>query len=327
MFPKRLVVLGLLLVLVLAGNVYPEVTSNRGRLVVDPDWPHKPEGVEWGAVPGITVDSHDQVYVFNRNQPAIQVYRVDGTWVRSWEVPNPSGAHHVRLDPQGNVWLTDFRHHVVHKFSSEGQLLQTLGEAGQSGDGEGRFGGPTDKAFLPDGRFFVADGYGNRRVARFDAIGRFLGQWGEDGTEPGQFALPHAIVIDSTGRVYVADRNNARIQIFDTSGHLLDVWDDRLVPWGLEITEDDHLWVCGSSAVPHPDGTGWTIAPPPDQVVMKRSRAGEILFHVELESPTTSPSQPGQVDWVHGIAADSQGNLYLSDIQGQRAQKFVVEAP
>jgi sugar lactone lactonase YvrE len=323
----RTLLLALLFVPLLPGEARPQGQEGRSRFVVDASWPQKPDEFTWGAVPGIAVDAEDQVYVFNRNQPAVQVYRADGTLVRSWNTANPNGAHHVRLDPEGNVWLSDFRNHVVQKYSPEGTLLLTLGEAGRSGSDEHHFNGPTDKAFLPNGHVYIADGYGNRRVIHFDDRGRFVRQWGEDGTGPGQFALPHAIAIDSQGQIYVADRNNARIQVFDTAGKLLAVWDDLIVPWGLVVTGDDHLWVCGSSRVRQPDGDGWVIAPPPDQSVMKLNRDGEILLHVPLDYTATPPGKPGEVDWVHGIAVDSQGNLYLSDIQGKRAQKFTLHKP
>ena len=300
-----------------------EGQSSEGRLTVDAGWPQKPDDFAWGAVPGIAVDADDHVYVFNRNQPAVQVYRADGTLVRAWETDNSNGAHFVRLDPQGNVWLSDFRNHVVQKYSPEGTLLLTLGEAGRAGDGERHFNGPTDMAFLPNGHVFIADGYGNRRVIHFDDQGRFVRQWGEEGTGPGQFALPHSIAIDSEQRVYVADRNNARIQVFDTQGELLAVWEDLIMPWGLEIV-GDHIWVCGSSPVRQADGDGWVIAPPPDQCVMKLDRDGQVLLHVPLVYTDTTPGGPGEVDWVHAIAVDSQGNVYLGDIQGQRAQKFTL---
>jgi DNA-binding beta-propeller fold protein YncE len=301
--------------------------GNDVRCVVDPSWPQKPESFTWGAMSGVTVDAEDRVYIFNRSEPTVQVYERDGALVRSWSTANPSGTHHIKLDPDGNVWLADFRSHVVQKYSPDGKLLLTLGEAGQPGCDESHFAGPTDMAFLPNGEVFISDGYGNRRVVHCDKQGRFVKAWGEEGSGPGQFALPHAIAIDSTKRLYVADRNNARIQVFDTEGRLLAVWDDLLMPWGFAVTESDEIWVCGSSRVKHPSGEGWVITPPPDQLLMKLNRAGEVLLRVPLDMTATAPGKPGEVDWVHAVAADSKGNIYLGDIQGKRIQKFSLHYP
>ena len=295
--------------------------------VVDPAWPRKPASFTWGAMSGITVDAQDQVYLFNRNDPTVQVYRTDGTLVRSWSTANPKGTHHIKLDPDGNVWLADFRGHVVQKYNPQGKLLLTLGEADRPGCDDGHFNGPTDVAFLPSGDVFISDGYGNRRVVHFDKQGRFVKAWGEEGTGPGQFALPHAIAIDSQSRLYVADRNNARIQVFDTKGRLLAVWGDLIMPWGFAVTKNDEIWVCGSSGVRQPSGDGWVITPPPDQLLIKLSPDGKVLLRVSLQQTTAAPGNPGEVDWVHCIAIDSKGSIYLGDIQGKRAQKFSLRKP
>jgi sugar lactone lactonase YvrE len=294
-------------------------------LTVDPHWPQKPAGVTWAAMSGVDVDANDNIYLFTRSQPAVQVYRPDGTLVRSWSPASCRGAHHVRVDPEGNVWLPEFRNHVLQKYSPQGKLLLTLGEFGKKGSDAKHFDGVTDVAVLPSGDLFVSDGYQNRRVAHFDRNGRFVSQWGTEGTGPGQFALPHSIVADRQNRLYVADRNNARIQVFDTQGKLLAMWDNLITPWGLFMTKADELWVCGSSRVRK--GAGWMIAPPPDQMLMKLSLDGKVLFRSSLPTIRTRPGMPGEVDWVHAVAADSQGNLYLGDIQGQRAQKFAVSSP
>jgi len=299
-----------------------ESPADEVRCVVDPSWPQKPDPFTWGAMSGVTVDAQDQVYIFNRSEPTVQVYRTDGVFVRSFSTANPSGTHHIKLDPAGNVWLADFRSHIVQKYSPAGKLLLTLGEADQTGCDESHFAGPTDMAFLPDGDVFISDGYGNRRVVHFDKKGRFIKAWGEEGTRPGQFALPHAIAIDSKDRIYVADRNNARIQVFNTDGKLLAVWDDLLMPWGFAVTDNDEIWVCGSSRVKHPSGDGWLITPPPDQLLMKLNPAGRVLLRVPLAMTVSAPGKPGEVDWVHAIAVDSKGNIYLGDIQGKRIQKF-----
>ena len=299
-----------------------ESRSGNVLCVVDPAWPQKPASFTWGAMSGVAVDAHDRVYLFNRSQPTVQVYRADGALVRTWSTANPSGTHHIELDPEGNVWLADFRSHVVEKHSPEGKLMMRLGEAGEPGCDEGHFDGPTDVAFLPSGDVFISDGYGNRRVVHFNGQGRFVKAWGEEGTGPGQFALPHAIAIDSQRRLYVADRNNGRIQVFDTAGRLLAVWDDLIMPWGLAVTGDDEIWVCGSSRVPQPDDQGLVVAPPPDQLLMKLGPDGRVRLRVPLATIAEAPGKPGEVDWVHAVAVDSKGNLYLGDIQGKRAQKF-----
>jgi len=304
-----------------------ESPGGKVRLVVDPAWPQKPASFTWGAMSGITVDGQDQVYLFNRSDPTVQVYRTDGTLVRSWSTANPKGTHHIKLDPDGNVWVADFRSHVVQKYTPEGKLLLTLGEADRSGNDEGHFDGPTDMAFLPGGDVFISDGYGNRRVVHFDKQGRFTKAWGEEGTGPGQFALPHAIAVDSQGRLYVADRNNARIQVFDTEGKLLAVWNDLLMPWGFAVTKDDEIWVCGSSRVRQSSGDGWVITPPPDQWLMKLDTDGKALLRVPLDTTEADAGKPGEVAWVHCVAVDSKGNLYLGDIQGKRAQTLSLQKP
>ncbi len=295
------------------------------QCVVDPTWPQKPDQFKWAQMPGIAVDAKDQVYIFTRSQPAVQIYRTDGAFVRGWEMEDFAGAHFIRIDPAGNIWIANITSHVVRKYSPEGKVLLTLGEAGRTGADQGHFNKPTDMAILPSGDIFVSDGYGNRRIVHFDANGKYIKEWGQDGAEPGQFALPHSIVADSKDRLYVADRENARIQVFDTKGKLLAVWADRITPWGLWLTKNQELWACGSSCAKKEGTSEWNVLPPPDQILMKLSLKGEVLLRVPLVKTPAPPGKPGQLDWVHGIAIDSQDNFYLGDIQGARAQKFLLK--
>jgi hypothetical protein len=182
-------------------------------------------------------------------------------------------------------------------------------------------------AFAKNGDILVADGYGNSRIVRFDASGRFLAAWGTLGGGSNQLSLPHAIAIDSRDRVYVADRNNARIQVFSTSGELLDSWTNLLVPWGLWIAPNDDLWVCGSSPMAWAHHRKYPTAPlgcpPKDQLFMRFDPAGKLLQLWTLPKGEDGKEKPGDLNWVHGIALDSHGNVYLGDIIGQRIQKFV----
>jgi DNA-binding beta-propeller fold protein YncE len=316
----------IILLLILFSNILTQSTwaeqGNTVHYVVDETWPRKPDRFKWAQMAGIAVDNKDQILIYTRSQPTIQIYKTDGTLVRAWIMEDASGSHFIRIGPKGNIWTANIAEHVVRKYSPKGRLLLTIGEPGVTGAGRGHFDKPTDMAILPTGDIFVSDGYGNRRVVHFNADGKYVNQWGTDGSGPGQFALPHAIAADSQKRLYVADRENARIQVFDTQGKLLAVWDDVITPWGLHMTKKDELWACGSSVVKDENGN-CVVLPPPDEVLVKLDLEGKILSRVTLEKTSAPPGKSGELDWVHAIAFDSKGNLYLGDIQGKRAQKFI----
>lgn len=298
---------------------------------VDSTWPEKPEEYVWEAMPGIAVDRQDRVWTFTRSTPPVQVYGTDGRFIRAWGDDSIETAHHIKIDQQGNVWIADIGLHVVRQFSPGGELLKTLGTPGEAGADETHLNKPTDMAITPGGDVFVSDGYRNNRVVHFDASGEFVKAWGSLGVGPEQFSLPHAIAVDSKGRLYVADRNNVRVQVYSQAGKLLDSWTDLIVPWGFCVTDDDEIWVCGSSPMPwrtHPDYPQAPLGcPPADQIVMKFNPDGKVLQMASIPKGADGKEQPGDVNWLHAVAVDSQGNLYLGDIIGKRAQKFVVHRP
>jgi hypothetical protein len=289
---------------------------------VDPAWPQRP--AELGpsaAVPGIAVDREDRVWCLQRGRVPVQVYTSQGKLVKSWGQGQFKGVHSVRIDRQGNVWITDFLAHVVKKLTPEGQLLLTLGTPGKSGEDESHFNGPTDTAITPAGEVFVTDGYGNRRVVHFDAQGKFVKAWGTYGSGAGQFSLPHQIVVDSRGILYVADRNSGRVQLFDQQGKYLDEWANLIMPWGLWITAKDEIWVCGSSPQSwYKDGA---YPPPKDHIFMRFSPDGKARQLWTVPVGQDGKEKPGECNWLHAVAVDSQGNLYAGDIMGKRIQKFV----
>ena len=185
-----------------------------------------PKNLTWGAVAGIAISPSDQIWTFNRGPVPVQVYTADGELVRSWGEGQFREPHQVRIDRDGFVWLVDSSRHVVKKFTPEGKLLLTLGTDDEPGEDSTHFNRPTDVAIARNGHVFVADGYGNNRIVHFNDRGQFVGTWGSLGSAPGQFSLPHSIALDSRGRLFVADRNNARVQVFDQAGRFLDEWRD-----------------------------------------------------------------------------------------------------
>ncbi len=275
----------------------------------------------------VAVDANDNIWTFNRSVPPIQVYRPDGTFVRAWGEKSVGMAHHIKIDRDGNIWLADIGLHVVRKFSPSGEVLLTLGTPGLFGEDQEHLDKPTDMAIASDGSVFVADGYGNNRIVHFDPQGKFVKAWGKLGTGPEELSLPHAIAIDSKDRIYVADRNNVRIQIFNRDGQLIDSWSNAIVPWGFCLTSDDHLWVAGSTPMAWREDPKYPGAPlscpPKDQVVMKFSPTGRVVQVWTIPKGSDGHETPGDVNWLHCVAQDSQGNLYLGDIIGKRIQKFV----
>lgn len=293
---------------------------------VDPAWPKKPSGYVWEAMPGVAVDKQDNVWIFTRSKPPIQVYRPDGTFVKAWGDETIETAHHIKIDREGHIWVADIGLHVIRKFSSAGDVLLTIGTERVAGEDATHLNMPTDMAIAPNGDVFVADGYGNNRVVHFDKSGKFVKTWGKLGVGPEDLSLPHAIAIDSQGRIFVADRNNVRVQLYDQQGKLLDSWANVIVPWGFWMRDNDELWVCGSSPMPWREDPKYPGAPlscpPKDQLVVRFAPSGRALQLWTIPKGTDGAEQPGDVNWLHAVAEDSQGNLYLGDIIGKRAQKF-----
>ena len=288
---------------------------------VDPAWPQRPAELgPRGAVPGIAVDRQDRIWCLERCPVPVQVYTKQGSLARSWGQGEFRSPHSVRFDRQGNVWIVDNADHVVKKFTPEGRRLLTLGTPGTPGDDETHFNGPTDVAVSPAGDVFVSDGYGNRRVVHLDASGKFVKAWGQYGGGRGQFCLPHQIVMDSEGRLYVADRNSGRIEVFDQRGTCLNEWAHLIMPWGLCITPGDEIWACGSS--PQAWYREGSYPPPKDQIFLRFSRDGRARQLWTVPLGADGREKPGECNWLHAVAVDSEGNLYGGDINGKRIQKF-----
>lgn len=225
-------------------------------------------------------------------------------------------VHKIRIspyDPEKRVWAIDDGNHVIRIFSNDGkELLQTIGTFGEAADDEAHFAGrPNDIAWLPDGTFFVADGYEGARVAKFDKDGKFLMRWGQRGEEggnekrPGYFNTVHGIAVDAQRRVYVVDRSNRRIQIFDENGNFLNQWylGDLSATYNIEITDDQFLWLS--------DGHG-------NFKMYKYDLNGRMLY----EWGTKGVQTPGEIWGVHQFSVDSDGNLYTACVWGGRPQKF-----
>lgn len=243
----------------------PIVGSGKYTYKVHEDWQLLPPGLELKPA-AVAVDSQDRVYAFNRvDAHPVVVFDRDGNFLSSWGAGMFHFPHAIRIFPENGrdvVWLTDEHHQQFMKFTTDGELLETIGERGHRSDtgvppddfsstawkkvthGGGPFNLPTDIAFAPSGEIFMTDGYGNARVHKFSADRRYLFSWGEPGTAPGQFNLPHGIWIDRRGRLLVGDRENDRVQVFDQSGNLLTIWPTELIgPAFFYVDQDDVVYI------------------------------------------------------------------------------------
>jgi DNA-binding beta-propeller fold protein YncE len=264
-------------------------------------WPESPGSVKFGQVAGVATDAADRVFVFHRGEPPVVVFDRQGRHLRSWGEGLVKKAHGLRIDHEQNVWTTDVGHHLVRKFDHEGKLLLTLGQVDRPGAGRDRFNQPTDVAVAPSGAFYVADGYGNARVVQFSKEGTYVKEWGQKGQGPGEFHLPHAIVLDPEGRVYVGDRENDRVQVFDPEGRFLAQWPKGGAPYGLFLAPDHRLFVA--------DGRGSRVTVL-DRDGQPLTRWGE------------PGSGPGQFAMPHAVCVDSHGDVYVGEVDGKRIQKF-----
>src|SRR3982075_2179071 len=229
------------------------------------NWAKLPDGRPWGSTAGVDVDRHGNIWVAERcgantcagsNLPSILEFDSSGKLLKSFGEGLMIFPHGIFIDKEANIWVTDGqgrdgKGHQVFKFSPEGKVLMTLGKAGVAGDGQDEFNAPSAVLVAPNGDIFVGDGHGgntNSRIVKFSKDGKFIKTWGKKGTAPGEFDTPHALAMDSRGRLFVGDRNNNRIQIFDQDGKYLDQWPQFSRPSGVYIDKNDVIYVTDSES-------------------------------------------------------------------------------
>lgn len=302
---------------------YPKVDDTIGYKAV-PDWPkEKAPGAEWGQMSSVAIGPDGNIWTFNRGKIPVQEFTPDGRLVKSWgEGGLFKNPHTIRFDSAGTLWIADTGTNTVRKFTADGQVLMTIGTPNEAGADQTHLNQPNDIAVAANGDIYISDGYGNDRVVVFDKSGKYVRSWGKLGSGPGEFSQPHSLVLDSKGRVYVADRNNARIQIFDAKGKFLTEWKNIVTPWALAITKDDQIYVCGSSPMlwsEIPANQAALATPPKDQLFLKLDTDGRLkqLWVLPMGNG------PGQVNWIHSIAVAADGSIYFGEVQGKRASKFV----
>jgi DNA-binding beta-propeller fold protein YncE len=257
-----------------------------------------PPGENFVEAAGVAVNSHGHIYVFHRGKHALMEFDETGKFLRSIADDLFVSAHMVRVDSDDNIWTTDIGSHVVLKLNPEGRVLLAFGRMRIPGDDTGHFNQPTDVAFDSGGNIYITDGYGNSRVLKFDKSGVLVGGWGMKGSRPGQFDLPHTIAVDGD-RVYVGDRDNERIQIFDTNGRFLSEWKHVGHPFGLFVTPDHLIYECDAIA----------------GKILKMDRDGKILGSFEL--PPTGRHLDG-----HEICVGKDGSIFLAEVTNWRAIKL-----
>lgn len=280
---------------------------------VSGSWPQVPKGYNFGEVSGVDIDKQGNVWVFNRGHWPVFEFNRDGKMLQAWSEDTfpVKSAHGLRVAPDGSIWCIDVEGHVVFHLSAEGRVLMVLGNRqGNPGnnDAQDAFNRPTNIAFRQNGNFYVSDGYVNSRVIEFNPIGEYVRHWGTKGTGDGQFNLVHDVVIDSKGRVYVADRTNERVQIFDDTGKFLGKWTNIGSPWGLAYAaKEEAIYMC--------DG--------------RYNRIIKLGINSTLETQVLGVlsswgKAPGKLDFAHSIAFDPADNsLYTAEIKNWRVQKWV----
>lgn len=303
----------------------PVVGQGAFRYRADAGWARLPRGHTWYDVVGVAVDSRGRVYVFNRGEHPMMVFEPDGEFCASWGEGLISRAHGVTIGPDDSVYCTEDTGHTVRKFTPDGELLMTLGTpGGASATGATSmdfrsirqagppFHYPTNVALGSNGDIYVSDGYGNARIHRFAADGRLLASWGEPGSGPGQFRIPHGIATDSRGHLHVADRENSRIQEFSPDGEYLGERTGVARPCEVAFDAAGNLIVAelGYRAAmwpgieaPEPEPTGGRVSIfDPGGRLLSRWGGGR------------TPTAPGDFFAPHDVCVDARGDLYVSEV-------------
>jgi DNA-binding beta-propeller fold protein YncE len=302
----------------------PNAAPNPYRM--EEGWAKLPEGRRWGMAIGVDIDRDGKsLWVFDRcggktcadsTAAPIQKFDASGKLLTSFGAGMFIFPHGLFVDRDDNVWVTDGqgkdgKGHTVMKFSPDGKLLMTLGKPGVPGDGPDTFNAPSDVLVAPSGDIFVADGHGgdtNARIVKLASDGKFIKAWGKKGKEPGEFDTPHGLAMDSAGRLFVADRMNDRIQIFDQDGKFLAEWRQFGRPSGVFIDKHDVLYVADSQSSDK-------INPGYQQGIrIGSAKDGQVTAFI---------AGTKEVDAPEGVAADDEGNVYGGYTNAMNLRRFV----
>jgi DNA-binding beta-propeller fold protein YncE len=299
--------------------------STAPKFAVAEGWEKLPKDFLHKDVDGVAVDSKDNVYLMTRMDARVIVYDRDGKFLRSWgeKIFTPR-THGIAIGPDDMVYTVDDGDHTVRKFTPEGKQVMMIGTPGKASDtgydgktiasiqrGGPPFNRPTDVAVAPNGELYVCDGYGNARVHRFAADGTLIRSWGEPGSGPAQFNLPHGIGISPDDRVFVTDRENDRIQIYTRDGQLMDIWEHVQRPTDIAFDQEGRVyvselwWRVGQSSF-----TNGKIKHDLPGGVRVLDLQGNLLLHW----CSADREAPGNFVAPHTLCVDSRGDLYVGEV-------------
>ena len=281
------------------------------------DWAKIPQGRTWGQMAALDIDSHGNIWAVKRcggitcngrPEAPVLAFGPSGAVVKSLGAGMFVFPHGIAIDSDDNVWVTDGRAedgkgHQVIKFSPDGEILMRLGTAGVAGEGPDTLNGPSDVAIAPNGDIFVGDGHDagtNARVVKYSSDGTFIKAWGRKGEAPGEFATPHSLAFDTRGRLFVGDRENNRIQIFDQEGAFLEEWQQFGRPSGMWIDRDDVIYVADSQSDIRLN-PGFTRG-----LRVGNARDGSVTAFIPHPNP--DPASPA----AEGVVIDAAGNVYTA---------------
>jgi len=340
---KNRITLGIALLLALLGFAYQATAQTSDYLRDEGVFGNLPDDREWGAASAIHYAGNGMIWVADRcggnrgpgscedrlDVDPIFLLNQEGEVIRSFGAGLFVWPHGMFVDHDSNLWVTDAatsgdnkKGNQVHKFSPEGELLMSLGIAGVSGSGHYFFNAPNDVLVAPNGDIFVADGHNpstDNRIVKFNSSGEYLLEWGSVGAEAGEFRVPHALAMDSQGRLFVADRANSRIQIFDQQGNHLSTWTQFGRPSDVYIDNNDVLYAADSeSNTGDLRNPGW-----------KRGiYIGDVtdgFVDILIEDVNMNPT--GTTSHAEGATADEFGNVYAAEVAERNVRKFTRRTP
>ncbi|HET7217482.1 MAG TPA: peptidyl-alpha-hydroxyglycine alpha-amidating lyase family protein [Vicinamibacterales bacterium] len=294
-------------------------------------WGQLPAGRTWGSTSAIDVAPDGHIWVAERcgantcagsRLPVVLEFEPSGKLIKSFGAGMFVFPHGLHVDKDGNVWVTDAqgrdgKGHQVIKFSRDGKVLLTLGKPGVAGSGNDELNQPSDVVVAANGDIFVADGHdtgSNMRIVKYRSDGTFIKTWGKPGSAPGEFNVPHGLAFDSQGRLFVADRANNRLQIFDQDGKFLEAWKQFSRLSGIYIDKNDMLYGADSESNTKRN-PGWKRG-----IWVGSAKDGTVSAFIPdpIENPDASATSGAE-----GIAADAQGNIYGAEVGPKMIRKYV----